>query len=415
MITNTDGSIPKQTDSEGATAVQQVVMPDGSTRILAIGPTSSPVAGGGVAGGVALVRYNSDGSLDSGFGTNGIVTEFLPSVGGVADGVVDASGRIVVLSSANSGGSSVVFRFLSNGVLDTSFNTTGYSNVISVKPTSLTLDTNGNILVGGIYYPGKRGAYGAVVRLTSGGTLDPSFGLGGQVTVTALGDVSGLTTESVNSVNYILAGGGNQIVRLGTNGAIDNTFGGGTSAATTTLCGFGYNIWVLKTDAAGNILAVGSGPATSGGSRKIGVTRFTANGILDTTFGFNAPTGSNKTGFTILDLFGSTNTAYSATVFADGSGDFAVGGSADVPSGTNISHYYFVAKYDSTGVLVPSFNNSHGVVALDWGSANNFTVGRQDSGLIVEPSDGKLVVGTGTGFSSGPYAGYNFAVARLWP
>jgi uncharacterized delta-60 repeat protein len=411
VITNTDGSIPKQNDVDSAQAVQQVIMPDGSTRLLAIGTTSNSTG----SQGIALVRYNSDGSPDHGFGSNGIVTEFLPSVSGlVVDGVVDASGNIVVLSSANSGGSFVVARFLPSGALDTSFNSKGYSSIISVKPESLALDTNGNILIGGIYYPGKN-VYGAVVRLTPGGTLDSSFGAAGQVTITALGDVSGLTTEGVNSANYILAGGGNQVLRLSANGAIDHTFGGGAGVAVSNLCGFGYNIWVLKTDAAGNILAVGSGPATSGGSRKIGVTRFTANGILDTTFGLNATTGSSKTGFTILDVFGSTNTAYSAAVFADGSSDFAVGGSADVQSGTNISHYYFVAKYDSTGALVLSFNNSHGVAALDWGSANNFTVGRQNNGLLVEPSDGKLVVGTGTGFSSGPYTGYNFAVARLWP
>ncbi len=127
VLTNTDGSIPYTTDIDQAVSVQQLSMTDGSTRILAIGTTTSPVAG--VGQGIALVRYNVDGSLDSAFGNGGIVTLFPASGSSTAqDGLLDAQGNIVV--AANLPGGTQVFRFHPDGTLDMTFNGTGTSPLI---------------------------------------------------------------------------------------------------------------------------------------------------------------------------------------------------------------------------------------------------------------------------------------------
>jgi len=70
---------------------------------------------------------------------------------------------------------------------------------------------------------------------------------------------------------------------------------------------------------------------------------------------------------------------------------------------------------DSTGTLVGGFNISKGAVALDWGSKSNSTGSLSNHDLLIEPSDGKLILGGTVEFTSGPNTGDNFAVARIWP
>jgi uncharacterized delta-60 repeat protein len=80
----------------------------------------------------SLVRFNSDGMVDNSFGTNGIVTtNFVsgprPSADETAAGVLEVDGRIVV------GGYSerkfALARYLSNGTLDSSFGTGGLVSI----------------------------------------------------------------------------------------------------------------------------------------------------------------------------------------------------------------------------------------------------------------------------------------------
>jgi uncharacterized delta-60 repeat protein len=415
-ITNTDGSVPKQTDIDSASAVVQIAMPDGSTRILAIGTTTSPTAG--VGQGIALVRYNSDGTPDTAFGNGGIVELFLPiGSSSVTDGLLDAQGNIVVLAGIN--GKSAVVRLHPDGTLDTTFNGSGYVST-NVDPKALLFDPAGNILVGGaVYVPlsGNRTAqYGGVARLTPGGVPDSTFGQGGLSVLSSLTIVQAVAIETVNSAPYLLVGAGSTVARLTPAGAIDPTFAAGTGSATTNVCGYGYSIRVLRLDTAGNILAIGHGSVISGGVNKIVVARFTPSGVLDTSFGLSASSGGSKTGFTVLDMFGYSNIATTAAIYTDGSGDIAVGGYANFLVSQNVyDTYATIMKISSTGALVGAFNNSHGAVALDWGSANNYTTPPDSHGLLIEPSDGKLVLGGTSGFVSGPYTGYNFVVARLWP
>jgi uncharacterized delta-60 repeat protein len=418
VLTNTDGSVPKQSDMDMAAAVQQVTLTDQTTRLVAIGTTTrtSPA----VAQGVALVRYNGDGSLDTVFGSGGVVKVFAPSgLSQAVDGILDPQGRILVLAALNSGGDFLVMRFLPDGALDTNFGSSGYSAIVNMKPLAILLDPAANILVAGSELvssgKGKSTVEGAVFRLSPNGALDTSFGTGGQVLFSTISSISALAIQTVNSIPYILAAGGAQIVRLSLAGAVDSTFAGGTGIATTSLCGFGYAIYVLRVDSSGNILSAGSGAVTSGGPVKVAVVRFSPGGTVDATFGMPSSSGTGKIGFTLLDFFGSTNTPDSLEMLSDGSSGFAVRGRAEITAGSTVSHYEFVAKYSLAGTLATSFGNSYGAVALDWGSANNYTVGLGDHGLLIEPGDGKFVVASGSGFSSGPNTGYNFAVTRLWP
>ncbi len=75
--------------------------------------------------GVALVRYNSDGSLDNTFDGDGKVTTAIGISNGIAYGVaIQSDGKIVVAGSVFNGGNNdfALIRYNSNGALDMSFN-----------------------------------------------------------------------------------------------------------------------------------------------------------------------------------------------------------------------------------------------------------------------------------------------------
>jgi len=100
---------------------------------------------------VALARITPSGTLDTTFGTNGVA--ILDSGSGDDEGKaikIDSSGHIIV-AGQSAGGMSIA-RFNSNGSLDTSFGTNGvvvYSSAIS-DAYDLVIDSNNNILVAGV-------------------------------------------------------------------------------------------------------------------------------------------------------------------------------------------------------------------------------------------------------------------------
>jgi uncharacterized delta-60 repeat protein len=115
-----------------------------------------------------VTQFNSDGSYDTSFGTNGSVT--IPYSGG--DMVLQPDGKI--LCSANGG----ILRFSTNGTLDTGFGANGtlttsiytnYNHVIN----KLLWTQNGKLLEGGYTFTGSK-YIGALIRYTdiALGTLD---------------------------------------------------------------------------------------------------------------------------------------------------------------------------------------------------------------------------------------------------
>ena len=149
----------------------------------------------------AVVRYTSAGVLDTSFGGgDGIVTTDFGS--GDADDVawglvVDSAGRVVVVGYADYGdpsGSDQQFalaRYTSAGVLDASFGADGIVRTTIVgddRGYGVALDSQDRVVVAGYSYHGSDNDF-AVVRYTSAGVLDTSFGTGGKVTT----DIGGNT------------------------------------------------------------------------------------------------------------------------------------------------------------------------------------------------------------------------------
>jgi uncharacterized delta-60 repeat protein len=129
------------------------VQPDG--RVLAAGWTSSYTSHDAR---FALARYASDGSLDPSFGTAGLVTTgFGQSSAHAYAVVVQANGRIVVTGRTDTSGTQLALaRYDSDGSLDTSFGTVGLVSTsfpgYSAWALGVALQPDGRIVAAGSAY-----------------------------------------------------------------------------------------------------------------------------------------------------------------------------------------------------------------------------------------------------------------------
>jgi uncharacterized delta-60 repeat protein len=144
---------------------------------------------------IALVRYNVDGTLDTTFNTTGKVTTSIHGHSAANGVAVQSDGKIVVAGSCSSpDGSEIiaVARYNSDGTLDTTFNGTGMATSALGKESranSVVLQTDGKIVVAGLSAAGSKTSF-ALARYNADGTLDPTFNGTGKV-VTAMGDKRG--------------------------------------------------------------------------------------------------------------------------------------------------------------------------------------------------------------------------------
>jgi uncharacterized delta-60 repeat protein len=420
-LTNTDGSIPSVNDLDTAQAVFPQQMPDGTARILAIGTTSNPNVSGQL--GIAVVRYNTDGTLDTLFGTGGIATFYPTTIGGssVRDGALDPNGNALAIMDA--AGTTILARFTSQGMPDFTFHSSGYVTLSTLKPFAMVLQADGKIVVAGTRIVGKA-LVGSLVRFNPDGSLDTSFGSAGQVNLNSLSLLYSVALQTVNSQQYILAAGGAastaafSLARLTPSGTLDTSFGSSAGYSTTDFCGTGSTVFSVNVDTAGNILAGGTAALVASGPPKFGVARFDHNGLLDTSFGDPSSSGLTRTGRTILDFYGYKNFLMSLLPVLDANGNqvsYLAAGYAGQSTGQFSQNQYLVlARYHLDGSLDTTFGtNGSGGLAIDFGSANNSVMKPAGHNTIIQ-SDGRITTVGTSAFVSGPNAGYNFALARVW-
>ncbi|WP_232628664.1 beta strand repeat-containing protein [Methylobacterium sp. Leaf118] len=362
----------------------------------------------------AVVRFNVDGTLDTGFGVGGkVLTDFNPYDSDAAfDVVVQIDGKIVVSGYSNleSGGSAFAMaRYNVNGTLDTSFGSGGkIVTAVAFDPPydlgySLALQTDGKIVVSGYSYDFSGGGQDfALIRYNIDGSLDTNFGAGGKV-VTPVG--AGTASDTGRAVTIQadgkilvagLAGGDFGLVRYNVDGSLDTSFG--TNGKVLTPVGTGFDVaYDVVALADGTILVSGyavSGPDSEG---DFAVVRYKSDGALDTAF------GSNGRVLTPVGPGTSSDNSYGMVVQADGkivvSGYSAIGGGSDIQ--------FAVVRYNANGTLDTSFGGSNSLGG---------TVGYTEKGTAVvldadvDLSDPVLDVLNG---GLGDYAGASLTLARL--
>ncbi|MGW1713098.1 calcium-binding protein [Streptomyces sp. NPDC002156] len=171
----------------------------GDGRALALQPDGKIVVGGQVGStrfDFALMRFNTDGSVDTSFDGDGIVrTDFggYESVGALA---IQPDGRIVAAGGA-------VARYNTDGSLDTTFSGDGRAFLTGAWAADVALQTDGRIVLAG---GGGGGGDFGIVRLNTDGGPDAGFGTGGLVT-TDFGDVEVAQGVALQPDGRIVAAG----------------------------------------------------------------------------------------------------------------------------------------------------------------------------------------------------------------
>ena len=188
----------------------------------------------------AIARYNSDGSPDNTFDGDGRSTiDF--AYGDVGyDGILQADGKILVGGYSRNVGTlddMTVIRLNSNGTLDTTFGTGGRTFVDFDNPSDtaykIALQSDGKIVAAGGTNFGSYTRF-ALARFNADGSLDTSFGTSGK-SVTSFGDfvVARLTDMAIQPDGKIVTVGilssgshGIALARYTPNGSLDPTFDG---------------------------------------------------------------------------------------------------------------------------------------------------------------------------------------------
>ncbi|WP_005037109.1 hypothetical protein [Holophaga foetida] len=236
---------------------------------------------------VALARFTDVGDLDTSFGSSGKVTQTIGTASRARALLIDSSDNIIVGGYAVPS-SAMVFtlaRFDSEGTLDTDFGSSGIRETSfgSADSQVYALAFSGTQIVAA----GSYNSNFALARYTSVGSLDTGFSSDGMVTESISTSDDHATSVVIQSDGKIVAGGGAfvgtsyrfALVRYTTAGALDTSFGTGGVVTTdfSTSTGDGVNSLVLQSD--GMLLAGG----TAGSY--FGFARYDTSGTLDSTFG----------------------------------------------------------------------------------------------------------------------------------
>lgn len=279
----------------------------------------------------ALARYNIDGSLDSTFGTAGKVTTGFPLTDERANAVVlQGDGKIIVAGvffRNTLSADFVVARYNSDGSLDTTFGTAGKTSTDFLhnadEANALTLQSDGKIVAVGYASDISLGPQFALARYNSDGSLDTTFGTAGKV----------ITYFFINRVRYdyeakavaiqsdgkIVAAGFIlspsfgpffALARYNGDGSLDATFGLRGTIPTNIVGIFGGEANAVTIQGNGKIVAAGFKGTFGPLDLDFELARYNSDGSLDTTFGIG--------GIVATDFSGGFDEANAVAIQSDG-------------------------------------------------------------------------------------------------
>jgi uncharacterized delta-60 repeat protein len=371
----------------------------------------------------AVARYTSGGALDTTYGSGGSTSTLVSrTTGDVGQGLaLQADGKSVVvgqLYDKQSNQDVAVLRYNTDGSLDRTFNGSGWVTTVinTANKNSLGIPyavgiqsqgTNaGKIIAAGWTIATVNRVqkdYSLILRYTPGGHLDSGTGGFGQSGSTgalgyAITNVNPNGDDQIDALviqpdDKIVAAGQTgdwpddqlTLVRYNADGSLDTTFGGNnTGTLVLTLPGLDWTSgnavalqYLPQPDGttAEKILVAGRGRLAGGTSADFLVYRFNADGTLDTTFGGQ--------GYTLV------GNGQAAGVAVDASGRIIVGGSG--------SDSVSVARLSPDGTVDTTFGTIGVKTVTPAGSTDTEAYG------LAIASDGSILVSGQTGDSANGY------------
>lgn len=284
----------------------------------------------------SVTRFNTDGTRDNTFGTGGRATYgYNGATYSDAWGIdIQADGKIVTAGSSSF--APMAARLNSDGTLDTSFGVNG----IAAAPGGMTLfcmklSPDGKVLLGG------RTSKFCLGRLNSDGSIDNTFGTGGKVETTISGNLSWIQGIHFIPGGGIIATGSNYtsnpqfinftVVKYSSDGVVDNSFGI-NGIAEDSVAGKFIQIptsAVLQPD--GKIVFAGE-TADAGSLTQYSLLRMNGDGSRDLTFGSSG---------IVVSQIGPTGFAYPTSLAIQPDNKIVVGGYVS----DNTSNFLNAARY----------------------------------------------------------------------
>jgi uncharacterized delta-60 repeat protein len=337
---------------------------------------------------MALWKYTSNGVLDVSFGNNGVVTHDSAASGNgddtAQDMVIDSSGNLYIVGTSyngtHNGNDMVIWKYTSSGVLDASFGNNGLvvqSNTAGGngddEGSSIALDSSGSIYVVGSSYNGTDHDM-VLWKFTGNGAPDPSFGTNGLVIHDIDLDDRGTAFTFDNNGNIYVAGWRGTISnyisviwKFSATGILDTSFGtNGVVLNNDVISEFG---WAIGMDSNEDLYLVGGGSDSldimSADDHDMIIRKYSSSGEVDRTFG----TDGMVRAMNAANKTSGDGNDFGYSLLIDGNDNLYISGQSDtgldgvLPDGSDDLDLV-IWKYDSNGNPDRSFSDD-GVFTYD--------------------------------------------------
>jgi len=310
---------------------------------------------------------------------------------------LQSDGKILVggaFTSFNGSTQNKIIRLNTNGTKDTSFSIgTGFSGV-GDQVYSITIQSDGKILVGGPFTIYNGTTSNRIIRLNSDGSIDSSFNVG-------TGFNEYVNVIRVQTDGKILVGGSftsyngttsNRIIRLNSDGSIDSSFNVGTGFPTNTY------VTTIAIQSDGKILVGGRFTSYNGNTSKY-IIRLNVNGAVDSSFSvantepFKSITG-NPDG-TLKILIDSYN-----KIVVGGYYGASVKNLLRLNSDGSADESFITGTFNNSGILNMEFQQDKILVVGDFTTYNNVSTGGTGLARINYYGQQDTILGLGTGFGN---------------
>lgn len=415
LVAQAEGSLDA---SFGSSGVSKTLMDGGTAQSLAIQTDGKIILSGkrdnrdgSYTSNYFLIRYNSNGSVDNTFGVFGkVFTTFLCD--GLNEIAIQPDGKILLAGQKKndlaSKGQFVLARYNSNGTLDNTFATNGV-HIIDwgdtwAEASCLVLQNDGKIIVGGRTKLSSAVLYRfSMARFNSNGTLDITFGTFGK-TVTPVGTCNPIVgSMKLQSDGKILLMGRDcqqdfTIARFNTTGMLDNTFGVNGIVKTELFSSTNPSSMIVQPN--GKIVVGGT---FNNGVDQFILIRYNTNGTLDNAF------GADGNGMIAVDASGLGRTSILNALTLLPNGKIIASGYAANVSGIIT---LIVQRYNANGTLDNTFgtNSRLFIPYFDSNSQRQRCIATCNQLQL----DGKLVIGSYFySFENGVFFGNGVSVNRV--
>lgn len=382
MALNSDGSISTTFKTgggfSGSSATVKNIVVDNSTspRIYVYGDFTDYSGSSGAPYQSGIVRLNSNGSVDTAFDPSFFYSINPSVIDQQAKIKKDSSGKYVVVGVfeginsklAKSSYSSLIFRYNSDFSFDSTFNPGyGFVNPLFSTPYDFNFQSDNKIVAvgpfstySGSYYNNYTRTNG-IIRINTDGTIDNTYKTGsGFGTNLFIANPKAIAMQSddkavvVGTFTSYSGSNTNRIVRINTDGSKDQTF--------ITGSGLNNDGTEVKVFTNGKIYVGGDFTSYSGSSINR-IARINSDGTLDTTF--SVGTGFNNT---------------VRTITSQSDGKIMVGGAFSQYNGVTVGG---IVRLNNDGTQDTSFNN--GGSGFSNNSANPVVkiLQKQDLGYVV--------------------------------